>query len=290
MRRLAAASVLAGLCLAAAPAHAGPWIPDPGHGYLKLWARWLAGFGYHAADGSTIPYGAYHEVSLNAYAEVGVGAGFMVWANSPFVSTFTLSDPRAGGETRAHVAFGDSTAGARYGIVRRGPFRFSVGAFVRAPIAPSGVRQDVYSTEGPPARAPFGGLRIGNGAWDLGGELSAGYGWSRVYTAASVAWVWRSDGFDPVLTYTAEAGASVTQRWSARLRVTGYHSIALGSARRHNSPSGIGNGTRYVGFALETDYRVSGRSFVGLTFEGGVAAIERQTGGPVTSIYYALQF
>ncbi|MEZ4411008.1 MAG: hypothetical protein R3A52_31690 [Polyangiales bacterium] len=288
MRRIASGLVIAGLCLATPRAEAGPWVPEQGHGYLKLWARWLAGFGYHDASGNTVSYGAYHEVSLNAYAEVGLGAGFMVWANSPFVSTFTLSDPRAGGETHTHVAFGDSTLGARYGIVRRGPFRLAVGAFVRAPIAPSGEVQDVYAREGDQRR--IGGLRIGNGAWDVGGELTAGYGWSRVYTAASVAWTWRSDGFDPVLSYTAEGGVSITARWSARLRVTGYHSVAIGSALRHNSPSGIGNGTRYVGFALETDYRVGRRSYVGLTFEGGVAAIERQTGGPVTSLYYATQF
>jgi hypothetical protein len=31
-------------------ASAGPWTPEPGHGYGKVWVKWLYGFGYHAGD------------------------------------------------------------------------------------------------------------------------------------------------------------------------------------------------------------------------------------------------
>ncbi len=46
----------------------------------------------------------------------------------------------------------------------------------------------------------------------------------------------------------------------------------------------------YIGFAVEADYQLQPNYFVGLTIEGGIAAITRQTGGPVISLYFAHRF
>src|SRR5690606_25305860 len=63
------AAALALVVLApASEAAAGPWAPEPGHGYAKLWLRYLYGFDYRAGDGTTYGYGAYHEASLSVYA------------------------------------------------------------------------------------------------------------------------------------------------------------------------------------------------------------------------------
>ncbi|MCA9583096.1 MAG: hypothetical protein KC416_14960, partial [Myxococcales bacterium] len=70
-------------------------------------------------------------------------------------------------------------------------------------------------------------------------------------------------------------------------RVTSLSPLKNGSARRDESPSGIGNGTSYIGFAMEFDYEFVERWYIGMTFEGGVANIRRQTGGPVLTAYLA---
>ena len=51
---------------------AGPWAPEPGHGYAKLWLKYLYGFDFHAGDGNTYGYPSYHELFLATYVEVGL--------------------------------------------------------------------------------------------------------------------------------------------------------------------------------------------------------------------------
>lgn len=268
---------------------AGPWTPEPGHGYAKAWLKWLPGFGYHDGAGETTAYGAYHEFFLSVYGDVGVAPGLALSLHAPLLQAFVLGDPRPDGDgTRAFVGPGDPTLSMRYRFVRAGRFVAAVDAGLRVPTATARPRATVYAaTEGNP---PIAELRIGSGVFGVPVGVSAGYGWDRVYVAGSAQVVVRTGGWDDVLTWTAEVGGRFSERWSGRARAVGWHNVVRGTAPRTESPSGINNGTSYVGFGLEGEYGFAPGWWVGLTLEGGVVAIRRQTGGPVLSLFVATRF
>lgn len=266
---------------------ASPWSPQPGHGYFKIWSKWLAGFGYHDGQGNTRSYGPYHELFVAGYGEVGVAPGLAAWAHSDLGRFFLLGNPRTG-RNRAHAAPGDPALGLRYQFLHQAGIAAAVELGARAPLANRQPVQTVYATsEGQPA---VGALRVGFGAWEIPFALSAGWSWRGGYAAASAGYRVRTNAYDDALTWSAETGSELGDRGRGRLRLTGVHNIRNGTAPRHQSPSGLGNGTSYVGVALEAEYAFSPGWYLGGTFEGGLAGIRRQTGGPVLSFYVATQF
>ncbi|MCB9597493.1 MAG: hypothetical protein H6719_32530 [Sandaracinaceae bacterium] len=271
-------------------ARAGPWAPEAGHGYVKLWLKYLPGFWFLDAEGERHDYGGYHELFLNTYAELGLGERVALVLHAPIVRSFHLEDPRDG-SYQSHLSPGDPTLSLRWQFLAADRFVMAANAGVTAPFARPGPVQTFYGTdEGNPV---LGALQIGTGIWDVPMSLSAGYAWDTVYVAASVGYIFRSDGYDHVLTWTAEGGATLVAEFGVRGRITGYHSLDVwfgDEAPGHLSPSGIGNGTNYIGFSVEADYQFSPSYFVGVTLEGGVFAITRQTGGPVISLYFARRF
>jgi hypothetical protein len=284
-------AIVIAIAAPASPAAAGPWTPEPGDGYLKLWLKYLVGFDYRAGDGSTYGYGFYNELFLNAYGEVGLAPGLAAYAHWPFVQTFVLQDPTpyAGG-IHDHTVVGDPTLGLRWRFLRIGRFVSAIEAGVRFPFAPGGEQQPMVAGASSGYRT-IGALRVGTGVWDFPASLSIGYGWDAFYLAASGGWVARTDDFDHVLTWSAEGGGTFSSGLSLRARVVGWHSVGNGDPRRyHESPSGIGSGTSYIGFAIEMDYPLVRGWWIGTTFEGGIAALSRQTGGPVISLYVATRF
>jgi hypothetical protein len=292
VRKLANASLLALAVLALAPARAaaGPWTPEPGHGYLKLWLKETCncGFPYMAGDGRAIPIGFYDELFVNAYAEVGIVPSLAAWVHWPVLTTFFLEDPRTG-RVADHAAVGDPTVALRWRFLRVERFVSAIEVGVRFPFAPAGVRQPVYSAE--PGNPEVGGLRIGTGVWDVPLALSIGYAWDGFYLAASGGFVARSDSFDPVVTWSAEGGGTFQGGLSLRVRLVGWHPVGIGDpALRHESPSGIGSGTAYTGFAVEIDHPIAPDWWLGGTIEGGGPGLARQTGGPVITLYVATRF
>jgi hypothetical protein len=271
-------------------AAAGPWAPRPGHGYVKLWAKYLYGFGYHAGDGSTYGYGAYHEAFLAAYAEVGLVDRVALVFHSDIVRTFHLEDPR-NGRYSSHLSPGDPALSVRWQFLALGRFVAAAELGVRAPFARPGPVAPVYATE--TGNPQVGALRIGAGVWDVPARLAAGYAWDRFYVAGAAGYVLRTGGYDHVLTWSAEGGVTLGRDFALRARVVGYHSLDVWIGDRapgHESPSGIGNGTTYLGFALEGDYQFRPDWFVGFTAEGGAGVLSRQTGGPVVTAYLAARF
>jgi hypothetical protein len=288
-RRVLACLVGVAVVAVGADGRAGPWVPQVGHGYAKAWIKYLPGFSFVDGRGTRHDYGAYHELFANAYGELGVLPGLALWVHAPLVQAFALEDPRIQ-VTRWHVTPGDPSAGVRVRLARFGRAAFACESWVRAPLAPAAPVQSVYASAGP-AFEQVGALRIGNGAWDVGGAFSMGYARGDGYVAGSVGGVVRSHGFDPAGIVTAEGGGRVARgRVGLRGRITGYLSLPVGTAPRHESPSGMGNGTRYWGFAFEGDVRVTPRWDVGMSLEGGIGPILRQTGGPVLNVYAATGF
>jgi hypothetical protein len=165
----------------------------------------------------------------------------------------------------------------------------AIEAGVRFPFAPSGVVQPVYGRD--PPHEQIGGLQVGTGVFDFPAALSVGYSWDRFYLAGSGGYVARTGDFDHVVTWTAEGGGTFDFGLSLRLRLVGWHSLSNGAASvRHESPSGIGSGTNYTGFAVEGDVPVDRDWYVGATIEGGLFALARQTQGPVVTLYVATRF
>ena len=271
-------------------AHAGPWAPEPGSGYAKLWLKYLYGFGYFDGDGDVLDYGHYSEIFVSAYAELGLFPQVALVLHTPILQGFLLENPREG-RVDGHLSPGDPTLSIRWQALAIDRFAGAVEVGLRAPFARPGPVQTVYGTsEGMPA---IGALEIGTGVWDVPVSISAGYGWDELYLAASVGYVLRTGGFDHVLTWSAEAGTTFEGGFGLRGRAVGWHALDLqigDAAPRHQSPSGIGNGTSYIGFAIEGDYEFEPGWFVGLTFEGGLGPLRRQTGGPVVTTYLASRF
>ncbi len=160
---------------------------------------------------------------------------------------------------------------------------------VRAPLATGDEVQPVYSTD--TGNPEIGQLRLGSGSWDFPLELSLGYGFDNgFYLAGSGGYMIRSEDYDHVVLWTAEGGMSFPSGFGLRGRFTGFHSIGNGSTPGHTSPSGQGNGTTYVGFAIETDWQFVDNWYVGVAFEGGFFLVRRQAGGPVIDLYVATRF
>ena len=269
-------------------AHAGPWTPDPGHGYAKLWLTELPGFGYHAGDGRTIGLGLYDELSLSAYGEVGVADGLAISLHAPLVRMYFLQDTRDG-STTAHVAPGDPTLSARWRFVRFERFVAAVQVGVKLPFAPGGVAQTVYAGDAP--HDPVGGLEVGTAVVDISGGLSFGLAWDRIYVTGGATFVGRTGGWDQVLSWSAEVGGSpFDPRFGIRARVVGWHPLIRGSELRGESPNGVSNGTEYVGVGVEGEWWLDSHWAVGGAFEGGLGALHRQIGGPVFDVYLAAKW
>jgi hypothetical protein len=277
------------------PAHAGPWVPEPGAGYAKIGVRWLPGFFYfpgpeHAAEqgwSGPQPYGSYHELFVEAYGELGIAPGLALTFGDQLIRGFFLDDARDG-PAGPLASPGEPGLGLQVGLIREGRFVSSMHVAVRAPLVPGEPVRPVHGTaDGNPQ---VGELRIATGVWELDSSLAAGVGWDRGYLAVVAGAVVRGGGFDTLLRWSVEGGVPLGRggRSQGRLRLTGQHPLANGDAPYHRSPSGIGNGTRFLAFTLEFERRIAPRIWLGASLAGGMGAVARQTGGPVVTVYLAL--
>ncbi len=267
-------------------ASAGPWTPEPGHGYAKLWISWLPGVGYHAGDGQTYDYGPYHELRIAGYAEMGLVDRVALTLHAPLLNTYVLTNPRSD-DTEVHASLGDWALGVRWNFLKTGRLLTALDMGVRFPMASSRPIQDVYaSSEGMPQ---IGQLRAGPGVLDTWAALSMGLGFDGYYFTSLIGYTHRTDSFDDVLDWSIEFGVRY-EWWSGRIRILGHHPVDTGDALRTDSPNGANNGTRYIAFALENEIQVVEDWYIGLGFEGGIGAVSRQTGGIVLSSYVATKY
>jgi hypothetical protein len=159
---------------------------------------------------------------------------------------------------------------------------------LKLPVARSGTEQDILGPD--PGSKKIGALQVGAGVVDVTFGVSAGLSLpARAYLAVSLAYILRTGGYDHDLYWTAGGGLPFAKRFTTRLRLTGRHPLPVGDedVPYHTSPSGIGNGTSYVGFAAELDYTFPCGWITGLSLEGGLFAVKRQSRGPVISLYVA---
>jgi hypothetical protein len=274
-----------------ATAGAGPWTPDAGHGYGKVWLAALPGIGFNpgpeaAADGIEGPqlFGVYQEVSLGTYMELGLAEGVALVAHWAPVRTFVLGDPRAGAQAQFHASVGEPMVGLKVRPVKVKRFVLGFEAGLRAPTGRNLTVQDMHGlAQGNPK---IGALTTDSGSWDATVGVSAGLGFDRWYCAAAAAWTWRSEGYDSVATFSIEAGRGLGRKglWSGRFRVAGNLPLHDGTAPYHASPSGLGNGTTYVAFTLEVERKVAEGWWVGASLAGGLPPVLRQAGGAALTL------
>ncbi len=278
------------LLLLPAPALAQAWAPEAGAGYAKVGVRWLPGFGYHRGpeqlDGQVFtpaePYGAYHEVFVEGYVEAGLGKGVAVWSSWQTARLFLLNDPVAGGWTE-HASVGEPTLGFRGQVARVGRIAITAGASARPPGGNGQPVQEVFGTEAGNPR--LGALRIHQEAWGVGIDAALGAGWKRVYLVATLGWTAHTHDWDSVLEWTGKAGFDLGKGWGLSVRLAGRHPLGDGTAPYTESPSGIGNGARYLGLTLEAEHRFANGVGVGLSGAAAFGTSVRQTSGPVITVF-----
>ncbi len=260
----------------------GGWTQPAGGGYAKIWLRWQAadGFlnGHHGPGNNRKPIGNYNEIFLNAYAEYGLAArltGVVFW---PFLTSFFMSDVN----DFSYTGTGDPGVGLRLGLVQR-RWVLSVQVLGTLPIANADLRHPFFDTD---TGAKLGELRVGAGTWDVEPRLQTGIGWDNAHLGGEIGYRFRSDGFHTVFSATAEAGYRLHRRVYGTVRVVEVRPVGTASAPLDNSPSGIGNGTKYFGFSMELDWRRGEHFSLGLVGEGALS-YSRQAGGPVFNVYAA---
>ncbi len=265
-----------------APVIGGGWTQPAGEHYLKLWMRWQAADGFLAghrdAESSLRPIGNYNEVFLNAYGEYGLTPGITLVAHWPMLTSFWMSDIN----DYSYVGVGDPSAGLRLGLIQQKVVA-ALQVTGTAPVAKSSIRQPFRDTD---TGEQIGFLRVGAGVWDLETRLQTGMGLTRGHIGAEAGYRWRSKGYHPVFSWSGEGGYAFSQRFYGTIRFVGVRPVGSSSAPLDDSPSGIGNGTKYTGFSMEIDWKRSDHLSVGFVLEGGFT-YSRQTGGPVLNVYLA---
>ena len=151
------------------------------------------------------------------------------------------------------------------------------------PIARASLRHQVVDVD---SGATVATLRVGAGVLDWDNVLQVGWAFSGGYLGGELGYRWRSGGFQGGVDFTAEGGVRLVEPLMLIVRLPNFWSVGPTSAMLDESPSGIGNGTRYLGFALELDWRHTESFSTGFIVEGAYK-YERQGGGPVLSAYGA---
>lgn len=274
--------VLLLLLFTASPLMGGGWTLPRNGGYAKLWLRWQAAIGalsgHYGPDGTRLPSGDYNEIFFNTYGEYGLAERLTLVGFWPVVTSFHMSNLN----DYSYTGTGDMSLGLRWGIIQHRAV-LALQFTATAPLANSSIAKPFYNIE---TGERIGELRVGAGVWDLEPRLQAGYGWNRGHAGAEIAYKYRSKDFLPVLSVSAEGGRRLSEKMYGTFRTVMVEPLGTSAAPLDNSPSGIGNGTEYVGFAFEVDWQRSANFSLGLTLEGAFT-FSRQTGGPVMSVYSA---
>ncbi len=266
-------------------AQAGPWVPEAGHGYAKLWFRGLAGFGLHGGGEETLDYGGYTEIFVSSYGEVGLGHNLAVVWQSDLFRVFLLEDPRDYSRS-VHVAPGDPRLGLRWNFLDTEAVLLAIEAGVRAPIASGNVQEQVREEQEP--HAPIGGLLMGSGVWEADAQLSLGHAFDNAYLAVSGGYQFRASGFADRIVWSVEGGATLQEVWNGRMRLVGAHSIGT----RDNvitSPSGMGDGASYLGLIFEVENQLTEHFDLGASLQTALYA-RHLSSGFLATLYGAVRF
>lgn len=133
VQRLLPALFALATLLPPAVAAAGPWVPDPGHGFLQLGTTW-----FRSADparGASTTGFDYSKTTLSAYGEIGIPGGLLFTLEVPWAAA--RNDARDGGEVYRNRSFGDLRIALDKELTTRLPLTFGVEVKIPAYTDPS---------------------------------------------------------------------------------------------------------------------------------------------------------
>lgn len=205
------ATVAAAAALLSSTAHAGPWVRDLGHAYVKAGYSRFAASTFVQPDGSVVDGTEYLGHTSHLYGEVGVAKGLQAVFNVPFVGSRNI----IGEVSYINRWGGDLSAGLEYGGRLKG-LPVSLQVLSKLPLYDN-ADLSAYGASG--SRFPA----IGDGQVDLTALLAVGGGVSvgkqRGWVSGEVgyrhrsAW-WLGDSTQPDRDYLDGIPWSAQLGWS----------------------------------------------------------------------------
>lgn len=272
-----------GLSLTSRASHAGPWVRDLGHGYLKAGYSRFAADTFVQPDGSVVRGADYLGQTAHLYGEVGVARSLQAVFNLPFVA----SRNEVGDVSYINRWGGDLTAGLEYGLAPGG-VPVSVQVLGKLP---------TYDNADLAAYGPSSALfpAIGDGQVDLtmlfavghGIQLGRFRGWSsgELGYCHRTEW-WLGDRSNPERVYIDGIPWSAQLGWSpqhrerdlgwAFVRASGIHGWSQDAVTQRFTQLSIGGALKLGDtLALEAGYSdlISARNAaLGRGLSGGLSA------------------
>lgn len=222
-------------CLGPATASAGPWVPEPGDGYLKLSGSYFDATGVYDRAGRALETDySYSHAAVRAYGEVGLAPHVGLSASVPW-----MRSQNADKTSRAKyikTGLGDLDL-ALQGGTTIGNVAVSVAGKVRVPLYSETISAEAPSPQSLSqqqlARERYVPA-LGDGSVDVTARLEAGLslhpfpGWVTVAAGPKV----RFQGFGNGFEYAASAGAYlVPDRLAMTLRASGVERFSGGNER-----------------------------------------------------------
>jgi len=253
-----AAVVAVGLLAGAQTAAAGPWVPEPGEGYLKLSTSYFESVGTYDRSGEPMdPSYTYRHVGARLYADVGLAPHLGLSASIPYLASRNTPDDSP--TKYIKTGFGDLDVAAETGTTV-GQVALAGQLQVRIPMY-----DDVISTDAPtPSAFTERELErrryipaLGDGSIDVTPQVLFGVsmhpfpGWA----TASVGPRFRFQGFGDGISYGASLGAyAIPERLAFRVRADGLQRLKGGNRRPTKSYLQVSGGPivhLIDGFAFE---------------------------------------
>lgn len=218
-----------------ATASAGPWVPEPGDGYLKLSGSYFDATGVYDREGRELQTDySYSHAAIRAYGEVGLAPHLGLSASVPWMRSQNAD--KTSQTKYIKTGLGDLDL-ALQGGTTIGNVAISVVGQVRVPLYPETISADAPSPQSLSqeelARQRYVPA-LGDGSVDVTARLEAGLslhpfpGWVTVAAGPKV----RFQGFGNGFEYAASAGAFlVPDRLAVTLRASGVERFSGGNER-----------------------------------------------------------
>jgi hypothetical protein len=221
MQKLFWLMVVAGSLFPAA-AVAGPWLPEPGEGYVKAAGNHFESTGTRDVSGDSIePDFDYSHNALRLYADFGLAEHLGISASVPFVRSQNAE--RGSPTVYKKSGFGDLDLAAQTGTTIE---QLAISAVLEGRIP---LYSETISADAPTPNS-IGEFRtrytpaLGDGSYDVTAKLELGYslypfpGWISASVGPKVRFQGFGDGFE----YAAGGGAFVfPERLALKARISG---------------------------------------------------------------------
>jgi hypothetical protein len=234
----------------AAPAHAGPWVREPGRFFVNTSYARIATQKLFAPDFKVVPIAPYEQHLWTFYGEIGVTPWLMATVDGTVLRYNELTGQGA------TLGPGDWRFGFWTPIVRK-PLRLAFALTIGAPTGDA--RPSAGKGASAIAEETARSLPTGDGETDVDLRLSLGYSWGgvrrwpvRQYLVAEAGY-WVRTAFHDSFVWRLEVGTQfpwrVVDRFWVIWRIHGVESFASNDEAAMNA-TGLGDGVTYVSYGI----------------------------------------